>query len=183
MIPAYLKYLFQLILSPSRGWEDISHDGANPEELLQRGFYPLTGIAAATEFLKLLYGHKYTLGAVLQQAIATFCTYFAAVYLSKLILEALIPKVTEGEPSERRTDTLNVMCMGLMVIIAIIANCVPAELTPVKFLPIYVLLIYYKASRYMAVRADSEMSFIGTGIAAVVLVPVVLHWLLSLILG
>jgi len=179
----YLKYLFQLILSPSRGWEDISHDGAEPEELLRRGFYPLTGIAALTEFLQLFYNHDAGIGNVLQQAIATFITYFAAIFISRILLDTLLPKVVEGAPSERRTATLNVMSLGQMVIVAIIGNCIPTGLTLVHFLPIYALLIYYKASRYMAVRQDSEMNYMMTGLLTVVAVPVALHWLLSLILG
>lgn len=180
---AYLKYIFQLILSPTRGWEDISHDGADPDELLRRGFYPLTGITALTEFVQMFYSHGAALGSVLQQATATFCAFFAAVYLSRMLLDAWLPKVTEGQPSERRTATLNIMCIGQMEIIAIIANCVPAGLTLIHFLPIYALLIFYKASRYMAVRVDSEMNYLVVGLLSVVAVPKVLYWLLSLILN
>ena len=169
---AYLKYLFQLILAPTKGWEDISHDGADPDELLRRGFYPLTGITALSG-----------IGSVLQQATAIFCAFFAAVFLSRMLLDAWLPKVTDGQPSERRTATLNIMCLGQMEIIAIIANCVPTGLTLIHFLPIYALLIFYKASRYMAVRADSEMNYLVVGLLSVVAVPKVLCWLLSLILN
>ena len=71
---AYLKYLFQLILSPSRGWEDLSHDGADPDELLRRGLYPLTGITALSEFLQLFYSRYAGFGSVLQAAISATAT-------------------------------------------------------------------------------------------------------------
>ncbi len=180
---AYLKYLFQLILSPSRGWEDLSHDGADPDELLRRGLYPLTGITALSEFLQLFYSRYAGFGSVLQAAIAIFCAFFAAIFLSRLLLDALLPKVTEGAPSDRRTATLNIMCIGQMEIIAIISNCIPTGLTLVHFLPIYALLIFYKASRYMAVRPDSDMNYLVIGLLSVVAIPKVLYWLLSLILG
>lgn len=180
---AYLKYLFQLILAPTKGWEDISHDGADPDELLRRGFYPLTGITALSEFVQLFYNRTVGIGSVLQQATAIFCAFFAAVFLSRMLLDAWLPKVTDGQPSERRTATLNIMCLGQMEIIAIIANCVPTSLTLIHFLPIYALLIFYKASRYMAVRADSEMNYLVVGLLSAVAVPKVLCWLLSLILN
>lgn len=179
----YLKYLFQLILSPSRGWEDISHDGAAPEELLRKGFYPLTGIAAATEFIRLFYERDAGIGHVLQSAIALFCAFFASLFLCRMILDALLPKVTEGNMSERRTATLNIMSLGLMELISVISNCVPTGLTLLHFLPIYALLIYYKASRYMAVRQDSEMYYLFIGLLTVIMVPLGLIWLFSLILG
>lgn len=42
----YLKYLFQLILSPGNGWEDIAIADDNPQSIASRGFYPLIAIAA-----------------------------------------------------------------------------------------------------------------------------------------
>lgn len=181
-MPLYLKYLFQLILSPMRGWEDISHDGTEPDELVRRGFYPLTAIVAASEFLRLFYERNATLAGVLQHAIAVFCAYFAALFLSRLLLDALLPKVVDGTPSTRRTGTLNVMCLGEMELISLIGNCIPTGLTLIHFLPVYALLIFYKASRYMAVRKDSEMNYIVVGLLSVIVVPLGLYWLLSLIL-
>lgn len=180
---AYLKYLFQLILSPSRGWEDLSHDGADSEELMRRGYYPLTGIAAVTEFVQMFYHHSVGIGDTLRSAIVTFCAFFAALYASRMTLDALLPKVVEGVPSDRRTATMNVMCLGQMLLIRILSNCLPTGLTLVHFLPIYTLLIYYKASRYMAVRKDCEMNFIVIGLVSVIATPVVLGWLLGLIIG
>ena len=179
---AYLKYLFQLILSPSRGWEDLSHDGADPDVLMRQGYYPLIGIGAATEFVQMLYHHDIGLGAALRGAIVTFCAFFAAVFISRMILDALLPKVSEGTPSERRTATLNIMCLGQMLLIRILSNCLPADLTLIHFLPVYALLIYYKASRYMAVRRDSEMNYLVIGLVSVIAAPVALGWLLGLIL-
>ena len=133
--------------------------------------------------MQLFYSHDAGIGSVLQQAMAIFCAFFAAIFLSRMLLDAWLPKVTEGRPSERRTATLNIMCIGQMELIAIIDNCIPAGLTLIHFLPIYALLIFYKSSRYMAVRADSEMNYIVVGLLSVVAVPKVLYWLLSLILN
>ncbi|MDE6541071.1 MAG: hypothetical protein K2L74_03565 [Muribaculaceae bacterium] len=180
---SFLKYLFQLMLSPQRGWEDLSHDGPDPEELLRRGYYPLAGIGAASEFVQMLYRSGIGLASALQQAIATFCAFFAAVFLSRMLLDELLPKVVDGTPSDRRTATLNLMCLGQMLLIRILDNLLPTDLTLLHFLPIYVLLIYYKGSRYMAVRSDSEMNYMVVGLVTVVAVPVVLGWLLGLVLG
>ena len=54
----YLKNLLQLVLLPFRGWEDVSATLSDPERLLRDGYYPLLGIAANTEFVRLFYhGH------------------------------------------------------------------------------------------------------------------------------
>ena len=51
----YLKYLVQLLLSPARGWEDISAKSPDPEEMTRKGLYPLIGIAAVSEFCAFFY--------------------------------------------------------------------------------------------------------------------------------
>jgi len=52
---AFLKYLIQLLLSPSHGWEDLETRDPDPEEMTRSGLYPLMGIAAATEFLSFFF--------------------------------------------------------------------------------------------------------------------------------
>ena len=51
----YLKYMFQLLLMPSRGWEDISAESPVPEAMQSRGYYPLLALTAAAVFMQLLY--------------------------------------------------------------------------------------------------------------------------------
>lgn len=150
---------------------------------MRRGFYPLTAILALSQFLRLFYEPDATLAGVLMRAVSAFSAYFVALFLCRLLLDALLPKVTDGEPSARRTATLNVMCLGQMELIALLHNCIPANLTFVNFLAVYALLIFYKASRYMAVRSDSEMNYMAVGLLSVVCVPMGLYWFLSLILS
>lgn len=150
---------------------------------MRRGFYPLCGVAAATEFVQLAYPGGGSFVAVFKLAVITFCAYFASLYLSRMVLDSLLPKVTEGEMSERRTSTSILMCLGLMLMIEIVQNLLPTTITLLQFLPIYVLLVYYKASEYLAVRKDCEMNFVMTGLLTVVGMPIVLRWLLGMILG
>ncbi len=181
----FLKYLFQLILSPSRGWEDLSHDGPDPETLLQKGYYPLTGLAAATQFLKLIYNYDATISSVLRMAIIIFCTFFVAAFIGKALLEFFIPRLIDGEMSVKRTATLNVMPLGALVLIVIIASCVPGNLIISFFavLPVYSVLIFYKAAKYMAIKPECESKFLCLGLSTILLVPFFLYWILKLILG
>ena len=51
----FLKNIFQLILSPGNGWEDISHDGEDPKVLAAKGLYPIIGFASITAFAQFFY--------------------------------------------------------------------------------------------------------------------------------
>ncbi len=77
-----------------------------------------------------------------------------------------------------------VMSLSVLVLIIIIASCVPGNLIISFFavLPVYAVLIFYKASRYMAIRQDCESKFLCLGIGSVLIVPLFLYWILKLIL-
>ena len=47
----YIKHLFQLIISPGRGWEDIGHADSDPRRLLLNGLLPWLAVVALTSFL------------------------------------------------------------------------------------------------------------------------------------
>lgn len=179
----FIKYIFQLLLSPALGWEDIEKEQPDPEELMRAGLYPMMGIAAATEFLAFAWNRHIELGEVLMRALADFGTYFVAVFIVKLIFELYLKKVTVGAPDEKRSFTLIVLGIGLMVLIQIIDNCVPWNIVVLKFLPLYAVLVIYKASDYIGVRRGDELRFMGIAAGVIVVVPLLIYYLLYLLIA
>lgn len=178
----YLKYLVQLLLSPARGWEDISAKSPDPEEMTRKGLYPLIGIAAVSEFCAFFYLKGLKLDQVLVRAVLDFGTYFVSVFIAKLIYEIYLGKVIDGgEPNPRKTASLTVFPLGLMVLLQIVENCLQANLTFLKFLPLYVILVLYKAIPYMGVKPNDELRFTGIASVATVVVPLAIYYLLDLI--
>lgn len=178
----FLKYLIQLILSPTAGWKDIVKNDPDPAVLTRRGLYPLLGVAAATELLALFYFRHVSVAQVLMRAVADFGAYFVSLYIARLIFELYLGRLTENTPDPRRTSTLTIMGIGLMVLLQIITNFLPWSLVILKLLPVYVVLVLYKASAYMGVRRNSELSFIGLSALAIVSVPLVIYYLLYLLI-
>lgn len=179
----FIKYIFQLLLSPSHGWEDIEKEQPDPEELLRAGLYPLMGIAAATEFLAFAWHRHIELAEVLMRALADFGTYFVSVFIAKLIFELYLKKVTAEAPDERRSFTLIVLGIGLMVLIQIIDNCIPWNMVVLKFLPLYAVLVIYKASGFIGVRQDDELRFMGIAAGVIVVVPLLIYNLFYLLIA
>jgi len=180
---AFLKYLIQLLLSPSHGWEDLETRDPDPEEMTRSGLYPLMGIAAATEFLSFFYERHIELATVLIRAVAYFGSYFVSVFIAKLIFDYYLgPLTAKGHFDTRRASTLTVAGMGLMVLIQIIGNCLPWSVMLVRFLPLYVVLVLFKAIPYMEVRRGCEMRFLLVTSGAVVAVPLLIYYLLYFII-
>ncbi|MBD5234212.1 MAG: hypothetical protein HDS65_08560 [Bacteroidales bacterium] len=178
----FLKYLLQLILAPSSGWEDLSKADPDPDELARTGLYPLLGVAAATEFLAFAYLRHAELAQVLMRAVADFGAYFVSLFIARLIFELYLGRLTTNPPSQRSVQTVCVAGIGLMVLVQIIANCLPWNLVILKFLPVYVILILYKAMPLLGVKKDSELAYIGLSAAAIVAVPLFIYYLLYLLI-
>lgn len=179
----YLKNLLQLVLSPFRGWEDVSASLASPDSLLRDGYYPLLGVAALSEFVRLFYhGHGGFL-TVLELAIALFGSFFVAFFLAKVILTHYLTPFIEGDPNPTKIATFSIYGLGLLLFIEIIENILPTHLTLVKFLPLFVALILYNGSAYLSVKEGTELRFLAVVVLGVVVVPLAIFYLLELVIA
>lgn len=177
----FLKYLFQLIISPSNGWEDISCAGTDPQKLAADGLYPLLGFASATAFCQLIYRPEISIGATLQNAIIIFAQYFVAFFLANYIMTSLLPSCIEGDINEKRVSTFLIYNLSLLALITIIENLTPIELSIVQFLPIIVAVVIWKGCRYMAVKEQQTGRFMIISILSVIGLPLFMGYLFHLI--
>lgn len=178
----FLKYLIQLILSPAHGWEDLEAAHAEAGTLLRRGFLPLLGLTAASEFCQRLWAPEYPLGMIAVRAVVDFGSYFVSVYLARLILESYINRAAGVVVDRERTGVLAVMGVGLMVLIQLVDNLCPWNLILLRFLPLYAVLVIYKGAVYAGVPSNREFNFLGLATVALVVLPLALYYLLFLIL-
>ncbi|MDE6276807.1 MAG: hypothetical protein K2M06_01715 [Muribaculaceae bacterium] len=188
---SYLKYLLQLLLVPSSGWDDIAQSSPDPAMLLRRGFYPLLAVVALSEFCGLLYNKGLSVDTVILRAIVDLGTYFVSYYLARIAFEMYIRplSIASAADSSDRSDaiasrslSLILFALGEMLIFRFIANILQADITIIKFLPLYLILILYKARGFMNIRNDSVMNFTCLAAVATILIPLILHYILSAIL-
>jgi hypothetical protein len=175
----YIKTLFQLILFPNAGWEDVSATGADPDVMVRKGLYPLLGITACSEFVQLFFNRTMTLVTAIESAIVCFGAYFATIFIAKLIFELYVQKVVHGEI---KNMTLIAVVVGIMALLKILSNCLPEGMTIIKFLPLYIMMIIYKAVPYMAVKQEHEIQFLLIASFATILIPLLLNFLLASII-
>lgn len=173
-------YIIQLILSPKNGWEDLARRNPDPEELLSKGLYPLMGLAAATKFLGLAY-HNDTLAQVLIGAVNVFGTFFITVFIARLIFDMYLNKLAETEVDKRRSSTLIVAGLAMMVTFQIIENCLPWGLLIVKFLPLYAILVLSKGTEYLGLSKRKELKFTALSGFSIVAVPLLIYYFIFIL--
>ncbi len=107
----YLKYLFQLILSPGNGWEDIAIADDNPQSIASRGFYPLIAIAALSVFMQGVYHHAEFL-VLFMRMIVTFPGLFRELLFRCVRAFAFAEPTLEKRYDEARSHTFVLYTTG-----------------------------------------------------------------------
>ncbi|MCX4369731.1 MAG: hypothetical protein OSJ41_09445 [Duncaniella sp.] len=183
----YLQYLFQLILSPRNGWEDIdkamsaSGSRLTPSRIAAEGFYPLIAVAAVSVFIQALFKHHVVFLSLFMKMIITFVVYFISYFFSTFVLSVAVELMIEGEYDEQRCQTFTLFTLGMLAMISIIVNCLPITPLVLFFLPCYVALVQWKGCEYMHVRPDRIGHFMMLAILGVLLPPYIFYFIFSLI--
>lgn len=177
----YLMNMFQLILSPGNGWEDIQSANENSRDIFRSGYIPLIAITAVSVFVQGIYHHHDFLVLFLRMLI-TFLVYFIAYFFGTFILSVFVESTLNGAYSERRCETFTLYTLGLLALISLVINCLPITPMMLFFLPFYVALVQWKATKYMDVKPQKYGIFMIIAILGVLLPLYLFYFLFSLIL-
>ena len=178
----FLKNILQLIVNPSRGWEDVSHDAAEPAALCRDGLYPLLGVTALScvgGFWKL--DSDPTLISVIQNAIITFAAYFATMFLANFVMSMTMDKISDKASSQRKNATVVIYSVALLALINIIINVIPIDLAVLRFLPIYVGFILYKSQRYESVPPEKTGLYMFLTIFTIIVPPYLMMFVFDIV--
>ncbi len=178
----YLKYLLQLFLAPEHGWEDLASENPEPRSLLTKGLIPLLVVAALSEAMAFVWIKHTSTETVILDAVLVFGAYFVSIFIAKLIIEGLMPRLCGVYPDKGRTEILIACALGMTVIFRIINNCLPGNIVMLQFFPLYTFLVLFKAAPYMDVPHKMEFYFMSLTGAATVILPMVIYYVLKLIL-
>ena len=174
----FIRHLIQLLLSPARGWEDVSEAALSPKELQSKGYYPLIGLTSLSEFLPLMYSHSEGFLHALEAAIAMAFSMFASLYLGRLFLEMTLGKFINGELNHTKTNIFVICMMGINCLFIILTNALPASMTFLRLLPLLSVIIIFKSTAYMGIKDDNQLNFTGLAIVGVIVIPISISSLL-----
>lgn len=177
----YLQYLFQLILSPGNGWEDIDKAAIPTRDIAVHGYYPLIAVTAISVFIQGLYHHIEFL-ELFMRMIVTFLVYFVSYFFGVFAMSLFVEPTLERRYDEKRTHTFVLYTLGLLAIISFIINVLPVTSAMLFFLPFYVALIQWKACGYMGVKPECTGIFMIIVIFGVLIPPYIFHFLFSLVI-
>lgn len=178
----YFKYILQLILSPTNGWDDLAREEIDADRLTSRGFYPLLFVVALSEFTALFYHGGTSLWRVVIAAADLAGSYFAAYCITRIAMGVYLDKLTDDHTDWPRAQALTVCTLGVMLFFQLIINLLPWNLVLLKFLPLYVVLILSRANDYMAITRQNDERFLCFSSLTLVVAPLLIYYMIYLLI-
>lgn len=175
----FLRNILQLILAPSKGWEDVSGDMADPSALARKYLYPLMGLASMSVFFRLIYNTEHRFAYLLVTAFVLFVSLFFTFFFALSIFKSYFYKFCEGSPNEHKYTTVITYCVCMQSIFAVVYNLLPRISLLGFLLPLIVTLIFWKSDTYLRVRPDRNFPFLLLGIATLILPQCLIQWAFS----
>lgn len=156
----YLKNILQLLLSPRHGWDEVSHDVTEPDELASHGLYPLIGLASVTYFVQGIYSAHFELVPYLQGALAIFLSLFISFFIGKYVLESTTAQfIDTGKLNTFKTNTLSTYIVGILAVIQVVSNLMPVQVILVYLLPIVAIITIWKSCQYLDIMQEKSLVF------------------------
>lgn len=175
--------MLQLILSPVKGWEDVSYDGFDSHKMFTKGFLPLISFCALTVFCKWFYHDDASAVVLFQQAIVCFLKYFAGYYLAMFCFSLYMPVCTDSHVSLGKCATFVIYSLSLLTFVNILQNCAPLDMAVLYLMPLYVFYIMWRSIRYMSVSFNGVATFLCLCFFSIIVPPYLIQFLFNLVLA
>lgn len=177
----FVKQMIQLILSPSRGWEDVSASVHNPDWLERHGFVPFLIVTGLSEFLPMLYSHGGGFAACLLRGVIICVAMFCSLYVARLFMDITYARYIDRHVNKAKLSLFVTYLIGLNCLYTIITNAFPATMTLLKLLPLLSVIVVFRAVRFVGVSEDNQLSFTGLSLVAVLACPLAICGVLMLL--
>ena len=176
----FLKQTLQLLLAPTKGWEDVASNSPDARRSLIHGLLPIIAVAAISVFARAIWEHQSFL-MLLLSVHTTFAQYFLTYYVALLAMVTALPYITiSGDtPDENRIAVFLCYSVSMMACIAVIDNFLPMELTLVQFLPIYVAVVMAQGRIFLSIDPESMGKYVGLTVGSVIVPVYLIEYLLD----
>lgn len=178
----FIRHLFQLILAPSKGWEDISAAAASYVDIQKNGYFPLIVLTALFEFFRLVYSPTMPFIEALANAVAIGGGLFVSVFAARLFLDIVLTKFINQDMNILKINKLAIYLLGVDCLYRILSDLIPAALTLLSFLPLVSVIIIFKSAPFLSVPDDRIINYLALVFIGVIIIPLAICGLLLLIL-
>lgn len=177
-----LIVVIQLLASPQKAWKDLHAEEDDHNEFLNNFLYPIFGIIALTTFIGgLWFTRDGNVELGLKNAIIRIVTVYGGYYIASYFLDEMAPRFGLSKNSLRHQQFVvfsSVVLYALLVIMPLISDFFILWLSVLYT----VYIVYTGAEIFMQVGEDKRMNFSVSATLLILLVPGLIHVLLTFLI-
>lgn len=167
----FLKYLMLLIISPAKGWEDVSLARLDSNRLFRYGFLPMIFICGLSASIRFLYIPGIDVWQSVIEGVVSIGAYFVTYFVAFFVFSGFATKWVEGDRvNTNHLSSFVIFNLSLLCLFEIIRNVIPVENALINFLPVFDILIMWKGDRFMHVK-DEFIGYVMLLLIATILIP------------
>ena len=172
----FLKLLFQLILNPAKGWEDVEDAlidrRLNVRAAYIRGFMPLIVCASLAAFIRMLYPGGPDFLSALSRAIIDFVALFLSYHLSIYVISSMMPRFFDPADADlardqRRLALTSMMALAFVSLVILVSNAIKVRIAILDFVPLYAIFIIWKGCGFLGISHRQEGLYMIVSSAAI----------------
>lgn len=175
--------LFKVMFSPATGWRDLKKSKITAEVMGSVCFYPLCAIAAASQFIRMIYEANLTIEGVLIQALIVFMSLFLSNFTIPVFARPLLPKKVR----ESMEGAFGKVAVTALLCTMAIFEVLPMTMPPLEpvffFMPLWTIYLVTRLPKFLGAPKEGS-SMTSTVISVLVIgMPflwrIILEWMLG----
>lgn len=177
-----LELMFGIMLNPVEGWKSLRRSKYTPDEISAKCFYPLSALAAASQFVALVYHPDMEMSDILVKALITFICFFFGNFIILPLLKILLPKSIKDFSETDFGKEFVMMMLSTLALFYVAITLLPMIEPVLVFLPLWTIYLISKGTKFIKIPKDKTVG--ATGMLCVVIIgtPLLVNWIFTSIL-
>lgn len=177
-----IQNIFQLMLSPSCGWEDLSYQRSPSSRISDKFLSAMFFIASLAQLANAFYGRGDDIVADLLRGAIVFVSLFAGYMIARTAFGYSLGRFLASDASDKAMQVVT-YGMALMSLAYAIPPLLPVSLGLSIILPLCVAVIVWKASAYLQVPKDREGMYVMLVFGSIYLPPMLIQQLFEFVIN
>lgn len=166
--------LFKIMFSPMSGWRDLKRSKISVEKLGGEMFYPLCGISAASQFIRLIYEANLSVESIIIQGLIVFTSLFLSYFIIPVLARPLLSGKAKEMISEPFGKKTVMILLSTIAIFDILPIALPIFAPVFFFLPLWTIYLISRLPKFFG--ASKEKSAMIITVLSLLIVGMPILW-------
>ncbi len=171
--------IFKILANPVQGWKALKRSKYSADTIASATLYPLSAMAALSEYTSLFYDAETTVTSLLVPAIITFITFFFGYFSVLLLGDILLRKEAKKTLHTYYGKEYVMVNISTLILFYILYRLFPLAGPIVAFLPLWTIYIACKGVKLFRLPADKEVGTCGMLSVLIIGCPLFWNWLFN----